>query len=295
MTGGCARGFDSHGIGVVWIVRFPDERYGEQAPTGAEGIAPVRDCLKSVLIVLLTSNIDLSPDVDGRQLQPGCGVGLCEVAVSRIQPWFYPGQRLFLVLLARGAVLSLALCSSVISCLGSLRTPLGRVLPVRDAPLRKLIPDRLLSRKFLTATSLKADDRRSRCSPAAFPVRVALAFRAVYSYAIPLSTAPAGSLSRWCLQLPGRPKPARFTPDFFLRHQAGPQQRSRPAHWDGVQADNPADALDLAGDSDHGRQGVCADDEADDGQPEEPAVGHRAPAAPGRACRRAERAVRSWP
>ena len=114
VTGDCARGFDSHGIGVVWIVRFPDERHGEQAPTDAEGIAPVRDCLKSVLIVLLTGNIDLSPDVDGRQLQPGRGAGLCEVAVSRIRARFRRGQWLFLFLLVRDAVRWLALCIFVI-------------------------------------------------------------------------------------------------------------------------------------------------------------------------------------
>jgi adenylate kinase family enzyme len=89
----------------------------------------------------------------------------------------------------------------------------------------------------------------------------------------------AATLPRWprrCL-LPARPlpMPIRRGTDFFAWHQAGPQQGCWPADRDRVETYDPAQTLDLTDDSDHGRKGVYADDEADDGQPEEPAVGHR--------------------
>jgi hypothetical protein len=44
--------------------------------------------------------------------------------------------------------------------------------------------------------------------------------------------------------------------DLLAWHQAGQEQGRRPPDWDRVQADNPTEAFDLAGDADNGRQDV---------------------------------------
>jgi hypothetical protein len=92
-----------------------------------------------------------------------------------------------------------------------------------------------------------------------------------------IAVPPAASSPAWPHPrplLPAWPPPLRSAADFPAGHQAGEEQRRGPAHRDHVQADDRAEAFDLTGDADHGRQDVDRGQPVNDRQPEEPTVRH---------------------
>jgi len=75
MADGGLCGFDPDRVSVIRVVRFTDKCHGENACPGTEGIVAGRDCLKSLLVMLLAHDINLRANVDGWKLEPGGRTG----------------------------------------------------------------------------------------------------------------------------------------------------------------------------------------------------------------------------